>query len=72
VIVDLAVRPPFRRRGLGRALVLAALHALRAGGVGIVRLHTVAEFATGARHLYEGVGFRVVKEHPRYRKPLAG
>jgi len=33
-----------------------------------VRLHTVAEFPTRARDLYASLGFRVLKESPRYRK----
>jgi len=51
-------------------LLLRALHSLRARGIGVVRLHTRADFRTHARDLYHSVGFRVLKEFPRYRKPL--
>lgn len=36
-----------------------------------IRLHIVAEFKTRARDLYQSLGFRVLKEFPRYRKPLS-
>jgi len=68
-IDEVSVRPAFRRRGLARALLTRALLDLRARGIQVVRLHTVAEFPTRARDLYESVGFRVLKEFPRYRKP---
>lgn len=65
---DISVRPAWRRRGLARALLTRALHDLRGRGYDVIRLSTVAEFRTRARDLYTGVGFRVVKEFPRYRK----
>ena len=68
-IYEVSVRPAYRRRGLARALLTRALLDLRARGVAVVRLHTVAEFQTRARDLYEALGFRVLKEFPRYRKP---
>lgn len=67
-IYEVSVRPAYRRRGLARALLTRALLDLRARGVDVVRLHTVAEFPTRARELYEALGFRVLKEFPRYRK----
>lgn len=68
-IYEVSVRPAYRRRGLARALLTRALLDLRARGIGVVRLHTVAEFPSRARDLYETLGFRVLKEFPRYRKP---
>jgi len=65
---DISVRPAWRRRGLARALLTRALWDLRARGVDVVRLNTVAEFRTRARDLYTSVGFRLLKEFPRYRK----
>lgn len=38
-------------------------------GVAVVRLGTVAEFPTRARDLYAALGFRVLRELRRYRKP---
>jgi mycothiol synthase len=65
---DISVRPAWRRRGLARALLTRALWDLRARGVAAIRLNTVAEFRTRARDLYQSVGFRLLKEFPRYRK----
>lgn len=68
-VFEVSVRPDWRRRGLGRALLARALLVLRARGVDAIRLGTVSEFRTRARDLYRSVGFRVLKEFPRYRKP---
>ncbi len=67
-VFEVSVRPAWRRRKLGRALLSRALHGLRERGVQVIRLHTVAEFRTRASDLYRSVGFRVLKEFPRYRK----
>lgn len=69
-LFEVSVRPAWRRRGLGRALVARALHDLRGRGVEVIRLHTNAGFRTRAKDLYQSVGFRVLKEFPRYRKPF--
>ncbi len=70
-VFEVSVRPAWRRRGLARALLLRALCTLRTRGVETIRLRTVAEFRTRAKDLYRSAGFHVVKEFPRYRKPLA-
>ncbi len=67
---EVSVRPTWRRRGLARALLSRALHAVRARGASTVRLSTVAEFRTRAKDLYHSVGFKALKEFPRYRKPF--
>jgi len=69
-VFEVSVRPAWRRCGVGRALLTRAVLALRDRGIEIIRLHTVADFPTRARDLYTSVGFRVLKEFPRYRKPL--
>lgn len=69
-VFEVSVRPAWRRRGLGRALVSHTVHSLRACGMDVIRLHTNANFRTRARDLYHSVGFRVLKEFPRYRKSL--
>lgn len=68
-VYDVSVRPAYRRHGLARALLTRALLELRARGVDVARLHTVTEFPTRARDLYGALGFRVLKEFSRYRKP---
>ena len=68
---EVSVRPAYRRRGLARALCTRAVLELRARGMEVVRVSTLAEFPTRARDLYESLGFRVLKQFPRYRKPCA-
>ncbi len=69
-VIEVSVRSAWRRRGLARSLLLRALHDLLGRGHCVIRLRTVAEFRTRALDLYESVGFRVLKEFPRYRKPF--
>jgi ribosomal-protein-alanine N-acetyltransferase len=68
-ILDVAVDPDARRRGLGRRLVQEAISALRARGVQQVFLE-VRESNAAARHLYADLGFRPVGRRPGYyRQP---
>lgn len=71
LIQELSVGKLWRRRGLGRALLLAGLSALREHGLTQARIYTDADDPFGARRLYESVGFRRVKDVLRYTKPLA-
>jgi mycothiol synthase len=64
----LAVRRPYRKQGLGRALLLAGLHALQKEGMAYAMLGVDTENLTGALRLYEGVGFYDVKKYAGYRK----
>jgi mycothiol synthase len=68
-VFEVSVRPVWRRQGLARALLTRALLTLRRRGVDVIRVGTVSEFRTRAIDLYHSVGFRVLKEFPRYRKP---
>ena len=61
-IPTLAVRKPYRRQGLGQALLQQAFRALQARGVGRVSLHVDAKNKTGATRLYERVGMHVDEE----------
>jgi len=69
-VFEVSVHPAWRRRGLAHGLLSRALHDLRGRGIDIIRIGTVAEFRTRARDLYYRAGFRVLKEFPRYRKPM--
>ncbi|MGQ9889250.1 MAG: GNAT family N-acetyltransferase [Aggregatilineales bacterium] len=69
-ITDLSVRARWRGRGLGRALLAAAVRALKARGLAHIRVFTDADDPFGVRALYERAGFRVAAEYLRYRKPL--
>jgi mycothiol synthase len=62
-IVLLGVRHPYRRHGLGEALLLHAFGALYARGRRGVDLHVDADSLTGATRLYARVGMTA---HPRF------
>jgi mycothiol synthase len=70
-IEDVQVDPDFQRRGLATAMLTRTLSTLARQGIGPIRLHTEGHDPTGARSLYERLGFQVVREHGRYRKPLS-
>ncbi|MBO9997841.1 MAG: GNAT family N-acetyltransferase [Cyanobacteria bacterium SID2] len=53
----LGTRRGFRRRGLGRAMLLLGLHELKAAGMEIALLGVDSENPNQARRLYESVGF---------------
>jgi len=66
----LAVRRPWRRRGLGRALLLHAFRAFRARGLERAGLGVDASSLTGATRLYESVGMRVSYRFDIYEREL--
>jgi mycothiol synthase len=59
----IGVRRPYRRKGLGEALLLHAFAALHARGKTGVDLHVDADSLTGATGLYAKVGMTA---HPRF------
>jgi [ribosomal protein S18]-alanine N-acetyltransferase len=69
-ILNLAVGAGQQRRGIGRALVRAALAQLGASGARTVYLE-VRESNDAARRLYEGLGFEVLtRRRDYYRRPV--
>jgi mycothiol synthase len=66
----LAVRRAWRRRGLGRALMLEAFGELFRRGERSVVLNVDSENLTGATHLYEQIGMRVTREIDAYEKVM--
>jgi mycothiol synthase len=56
---ELGVLRPWRRRGLGRALLLQAFRAFRERGFARAALGVDAESLTGANRLYESAGMHV-------------
>lgn len=64
-IAQVGVAPPRRRRGLGRALVLAALRGFQEAGLGEAALEVNFD-NDAARRLYEGMGFRAVGGYAAY------
>ena len=65
----LAVAPRVRGQGLGRALLLHGMAALRAAGLVVVELSVQGENAAATR-LYESVGMRPAWTIERWEKPL--
>jgi len=59
-IQNLGITPPHRGRGLGRALLLQALHGFRRAGLGRAFLEVTAQ-NEGAIRLYRRLGFRCRK-----------
>ena len=66
----LAVRRPWRRRGLGSALLRWSLGALRERGLATAALSVDAENTTGAVALNERAGLRVTSRFEHWEKPL--
>ncbi len=69
-VETLAVRRPWRRRGLGRALLFHSFRVLRRLGRTAAGLSVQADNPTGAVRLYESVGMRRVSERVLYEKRL--
>ena len=67
---DLSVRRPWRQRGLGRALLIASLHAFKTRGMTTAGLGVDAENPSGALGLYESVGFEQKEHSLAYRKEM--
>jgi ribosomal protein S18 acetylase RimI-like enzyme len=68
---ELGVLRPWRRRGLGRALLLQAFAAFRERGLQRAALGVDAESLTGANRLYESAGMHVAARFDIYEKPAA-
>ncbi|MFC2106512.1 GNAT family N-acetyltransferase [Candidatus Bipolaricaulota bacterium] len=69
-INSLAVLRPWRKQGLGLALLLHALHVLRNKGKARATLHVDAQSLTGATHLYEKAGLQVDQLSHEYQLEL--
>lgn len=66
----LGVRRPWRKHGLGRALLLQSFCEFYRRGVTAVALGVDAQNPTGATHVYERAGMRVRQRYAVYRKEL--
>jgi ribosomal protein S18 acetylase RimI-like enzyme len=64
------VRRPWRRRGLGKAIVLRSLQVFRDRGMTSAGLGVDADNPSGALGLYAGTGFEVEFRSTAYRKPM--
>ncbi len=70
-VASLAVRRPWRRRGLARALLLRSFHEFRRRGFARVGLGVDADSLTGANRLYESAGMQPIRRVDMYEKRLA-
>ena len=66
---DIAVRRPWRRRGLASALLVDSLRALQACRLAEAALGVDAENSNHALALYERLGFRIASEWITFRRP---
>jgi mycothiol synthase len=66
----LAVLRNHRKQGLGTALLMQSLHALRRAGMEGAHLHADADNLTGAMRLYHQAGFRVRKTSMAFRRAV--
>jgi len=67
---QLAVRRPWRKRGLGLALLLQAFNEFYQRGDRAVGLGVDAQSLTGATRLYEKAGMRVTRHYDTYEKVI--
>ncbi len=65
-VMHLGVRRPWRKKGLGMALLQIALHEFYRRDIHIVRLNVDAQSLTNAHLLYERAGFRTVDAYMNY------
>lgn len=61
----------WRRKGLGKALLLHGLHCLKSAGMDTALLGVDSESLTGANRLYESAGFRIRSREFSYEAPLS-
>ncbi|HSW43600.1 MAG TPA: GNAT family N-acetyltransferase [Patescibacteria group bacterium] len=66
---QLGVRRPWRKRGLGTALLVRSMEAFRAAGLEAATLAVDAENPTGALGVYERVSFRPIRRSVRLQRP---
>jgi mycothiol synthase len=70
-ILDLAVHPRHRKRGLGVTLLQSAFRALAERGNTRIGLEVDSENETGATRLYERAGMHVTRRYATYEKRLS-
>lgn len=69
-VAQVAVRRPWRRRGLARSLLSSSLAAAREAGFTSASLGVDTDSPTGAHTLYTSLGFAPERTFTSYRKPL--
>ena len=66
----LGVRRAWRKKGIGKALLLHSFCEFYRRGLKTVKLSVDSKSLTNAPHLYESVGMRVVQQYHIYKKDL--
>ncbi len=69
-VAELAVRRPWRKRGIATALLCETMRAFKAEGLDFATLGVDTENLSGALRLYESVGFQPVKRFIQFEKPV--
>ena len=69
-VSSLGVRRPWRKRGLGEALLLHSFRSLFEHGHKTIGLGVDAQNPSGATRLYQKVGMKIVAEYVSYEKEL--
>jgi len=69
-VAELAVRRPWRRRGVASALLCETMRAFKAEGLDYATLGVDTENLSGALGLYEGLGFVPVKRFIAFEKRI--
>jgi ribosomal protein S18 acetylase RimI-like enzyme len=66
----ICTRRPWRKLGLARSLLVQSMEMFKEMGMTETALSVDSENISGALRLYEGVGYRKVKQQVIYRKPM--
>ena len=66
----ISVRRPWRKRGLARSLIVQSINMFKDMGMTETALGVDSQNLSGAFRLYQGVGYKKIKQYVIYRKPL--
>jgi mycothiol synthase len=66
----ICTRRPWRKLGLARSLLVQSMHMFKEMGMTETALSVDSQNISGACRLYEGVGYRTVRQQTIYRKPM--
>lgn len=69
-IADLGVKENYRKKGIGKALLLSSLNFLKEYNIKVAELGVDAENPNKAKHLYESVGFKEKRRAVCFRRYL--
>jgi ribosomal protein S18 acetylase RimI-like enzyme len=67
---DISVRKPYRGQGIAKAMIFAALQAVKSAGMESAMLGVDTNNPNGALSLYENCGYDPIRTSISYRKPL--